>query len=150
MKTKTFLFALLISLTVSAQTVQDDLQLLLRLENIEQVELIEYIKSRIDSEFLNYTLTKHTTPKHLILQYIADYLDAAVMFDDNGWPRLVPEGYSLYSCDVYSLDYKISICLPAKDDDKAYESAQKAFNVVYPETVIKVQIQKINEKNTNP
>lgn len=150
MKNLLYLIGFIVAFNVSAQTVKDDLQLLLAVEQVEQVEIIEYIKTRIDSEFLRVTLQPRSNPKRLILEYIAEYLDASLVYDGNGWNRLIPKGYYLYDCDVYSFDYKLNFYLPAPNDEAAYLAAEKAFNVVYPETVIKVLIQAVNTQKIAP
>jgi hypothetical protein len=150
MKNLIIIFFSVLVYILPAQTITDDLQLLLELEGVEEVELVEYLKSKIDTDFLVYTLQIRSNSRRLLIEYIASYLDATVVFDPLGRDRLIPKGYSLYDCDVYSLEYKLNFAVPALNDKQAYIIAEEVFKRVHPVEVIKVHIQVINTKLVTP
>lgn len=132
------------------QTLKDDLNTVLSLEKIEDVELLEYIKTRIDGDFINHLTAPTTDAKRLILEYVAHYTDATIVFDSKGWIRLMPQGWKLYECEVYSYNQKLTFCLPSVNDHNAYIAAEKAFNKLCTDKVIKVIINQINTKKVKP
>lgn len=147
---KTLLILILSIAFLQAQTIKEDFETLLAINKMESVEVTEYIKSRIDEDFIAYALKPLTNPKRLILEYIAEYLDATIVYDGKGWDRLLPEEYQLYHCEVYSLNNRLNFDIPAQNDENAYSSAEDVFNRHHREKVVKIHINEINTKKVHP